>query len=765
MQTYKTIPAGLTHTTILPDMDFETYSESGYYWDAQLNKWRAPDGFPKGKPGLQSIGAARYAEHPSTELLCLDYNLKDGRGPRSWIAGMPPPKPLCDHIAAGGLIEAWYIGFEYFIWHYIAHLRMGWPVLSLNQIRCAMAKGAAYGIPGALDKAAAIVCPGTPKNPIGKKLIHLLCCPHTPTKKNPLKRLTPESDPTLFLQLYHYCGGDIKAESGVSKKVPDLPPDELELWQLDQTINTRGVQIDIKGLNNCIEICKQATEKYTKELRSITGLSNLTINQLDKIKRWMAVQGFVVNSLAEENVNNYLLLKNNPPPNNCRRVLEIRQLLGSAGIKKLYAIDRWVNTDGRVRGLYQYYGARQTGRFSGRGPQPQNIVSGGPAVVECSLCYRPYYKGLNECQYCLHTHCRDINKPTESRDIDWSIEAAELALEAIESKQLPEVERLWGGAIKAVSGCLRALFVARPGYDLICSDFAAIEAVCLAAEAGEEWRLEVFRTHGKIYEMSASRVTGISFQEFLDYKERTGRHHIMRKKIGKPYELGCGYQGWINACKKFGADKFQTDEEIKQGILKWRAASPMIVEYWGGQWRKDPDFWEFTSELYGIEGTAVTAILNPGEAFTYRGITYGVHNDILYCRLLSGRHLTYHQPRLYNDFNPLGQEILKITYMGWNSDSTKGPVGWMRRSTYGGSLVENITQGLARCRFTYSLVKLEKSGYPIVLHSHDEPVAEVLKGYGSIAEVENIMMENPEWCIDWPIKATGGWRGFRYRKG
>jgi hypothetical protein len=155
---FKTIPAGLTHATILPDMDFETYSEAGFYWDGPLNRWRAPDGFPKGKPGLPSIGAAKYAEHTSTEIISLAYDLKDGRGAFLWVPGMDPPTHLFRYLQQpGALIEAYNVLFEYFIWHYVGHLKLGWPPLDLSILRCAKAKAAAWGLPNNLDKTAIVL--------------------------------------------------------------------------------------------------------------------------------------------------------------------------------------------------------------------------------------------------------------------------------------------------------------------------------------------------------------------------------------------------------------------------------------------------------------------------------------------------------------------------------------------------------------------------------------------------------------------------------
>ncbi len=734
------------------EIDFETYSEAGYYWDEAKNKWRAPDGFPKSKPGLPSIGAAKYAEHPTTKILSLSYNLKDGVGPRLWVPGMEPPADLHTHIVTGGLLEAWNSFFEFIIWHYVCHLRMKWPTLPLYQMRCAMAKAAAYGLPGQLEKAAKVINAPEQKLDTGKSLIRRLCCPRNPTKGNLSKRIRFKNDPQSFAQLYDYNVQDIKAEAAVSALVPDLTPDELELWQIDQQINVRGVQIDMEALGHCMSIVQQATNKYTVELRTITGIPDLTVDKLQQIKGWMVGQGVLVASLDKQGVVD-TLGRENLPPDICR-VLEIRQILGSAGVKKLYALNRSVNTDGRVRDLYAYYGARQTGRFSGRGAQPQNLTSGGPEVVKCDICNKVQY--IDPLQICCD------NPQTSS--IDWGIKAAEIALKDIATCDLNYVEQQWGDPIDVVSGCLRALFVAAPGKELICSDYSAIEAVVLAELAGETWRQEVFRTHGKIYEMSAAKISGIPFEEFQEHKKRTGQHHPLRKTLGKVAELASGYQGWINAWKNFNADKFMTDEEIKQAILKWRAESPAIVEYWGGQWRKHPDYWEFNPELYGIEGTAIKAIQSPGTQHTYRGIIFEVRKKILYLRLLSGRELTYHNPRLMDGTAPHGHPISLIMYDGWRSDSSKGPVGWHTMFTYGGCWTENITQATARDLFVEGMKQVDAAGYPVVLHSHDELISEVPIGYGSILEYERLMAPTSEWSRGWPIKAAGGWRGKRYRK-
>lgn len=736
---YTRLPSGCGFSTVLPDMDFETYSEAGYYFDETAKKWKS---ITKSPPhGIGAVGAAAYAEHPSTEVLSLAYNLKDGLGARLWLPGMPPPTELFDHIAAGGLLEAWNSAFEWHIWENVCK-RMGWPPLPYWQLRDAMAKSRAFSLPGALGKAAKVLEVTDQKIDDGKRLLNKFSKPRNPTKKDDRRRIRPEEDHEDGAKLYDYNLGDIKSESAVSAVIPDLSSDELELWLLDQCINLRGVHIDGDALSNCLAIVEQANEMYTAELVALTNGTVKGAGEIAKITGWLGANGVHMASLDAEHVAQALKRDDLPPTP--KRVLQIRASLGAASVKKLFAIDRRRSNDGRLRDLFAFCGADRTGRFAGRGPQPQNLPNSGPAVRRCdpvSGCGKHYGPHLDSCPWCQTPEA--FSGPAE-----WCIEAVEDALLVIASRKLQWVEHYFGDAVAAVSGCLRGLFSAAPGCDFLCSDYSAIEAVVLAMLAGEQWRIDVFRTHGKIYEMSAAKITGIPFEDFLSHKEKTGDHHPMRKKVGKVAELASGYQGGVGAWKAFGADKhMDSDDEIKQAVQAWRKESPNVVKFW-----------------YGLEDAAVAAVQNPGHCYTYNGITYGVKDDVLYCQLLSGRKLSYHQPRLHPDVTPWGKQVLKLTYMGWNSDYKKGPTGWMRLDTYGGKLCENAVQATARDILTYALKNVERAGYAVALHVHDEIVSEVLEGTGSVEEFERIMATMPPWAEGWPIRAAGGWRGKRYRK-
>ena len=1025
--------AGMGYSTILADFDFETYSEAGFIWNPDTQKFQAPPNAIK--KGLPSIGAAAYSEHPSTEVLSMAYDLKDGLGKRLWKPGDAPPFELFDHIKRGGLLEAWNIGFERWIWLNVCQRKYNWPPLPFDQLRCAKAKSHAFAIPGGLDAAGNIMNIEHKKHKDGKRLLEKFSMPRNPTKHDTRTRIRPQDDPNDGALLYEYNLQDIAAESELSSLFPDLTEHELEFWFCDQRINFRGVQLDQKAIINGISIIEQAYRKYNNELLTLTKGRVSAASEVQKLRNWMMEYGVHAPTLDAEDVAQ--LLKIESLPSDVRRALEIREMIGAASVKKLYAMQNQSAKSGRVHDLFVYHSAR-TGRAAGSGPQPQNLPNSGPAISDCPNCKKHFIDRFG-CPWC---GMKPYHRPT----IEWNPRAVEDAFETLATGNLECVEYYWGNAIEIISACLRGLFIAAPGKDLICSDFSAIEAVVLAALSGESWRMDVFNTHGKIYEMSASKITGIPFDEFIRHKKETGQHHPMRKKVGKVAELACfthdtqvltdrgyvsivdvllsdklwdgeswvnhdgviakgrkdtitldgvkmtsshpislghswteasqlvsnenmliqalakgsenlptlenlddqkkvivwqnanvhavnllirlililepdghegaivalrklqkpkilngskptkatdilyrildidedwetvyrqlsvvattpeilhfpttgveglkfsmlgaersmnflrtlllfqagitkclkwiesivmgitsreisdslldriinqinekpknckpestrsknvydivnagnlhrftiktnsghlivhnsGYQGWIGAWKQFGADEFFNDDEMKHAILAWRAASPKIVEMWGGQIR------DWYPCFYGLEGAAVQAVLNPGKRFEYRGLFYIVNRDVLYCQLLSGRYLTYHKPRVVPSTRKT--DTVSLSFEGWNTNPKYGSIGWVRMETYGGKLTENVVQATARDILAHAIVNLEKAGYPVVLHVHDEIVSEVPENFGSVAEFEEIMSNLPVWASEWPVKANGGWRGKRYAK-
>lgn len=732
---------GIGKTTILADMDFETYSPAGFVWNEELQKFYPPKG--ANKKGLPAVGTAVYTEHPDAEVLSLAYDLKDGRGARLWTPeNQHSLDDLFDHIKSGKLIEAWNCAFERWVWENICVPKYGWPSLPFDCLRDAMAKSRAFGLPGSLEAAGEVLSISKKKDKKGKALLQKFSIPRNPTKKDLRRRAFPSDNIESARELYDYNIRDIEAESEISSNIPDLNDFELEFWLFDQRINKRGVQIDVDVIKKCISVINQAYLKYNNELPILTNGAITAASQVQKIRNWMKDKyGIFTPSLDAESITE--LLKT-PLPSDVRRVLEIRELIGSAAVKKLYAMLNQVTSKGRLHDLFIYHSAR-TGRAAGAGPQPQNLPNSGEAVNSCE-CGRTYGVVIPECPWCGNK----IKKV-----IEWNNISVIDAIETLNTGNVECVEYYFGNAIATVSGCLRGMFISASGHDLICSDYSAIEAVVLAMLAGEKWRIEVFKTHGKIYEMSASKITGRDLEEYELYKSQEGKHHPDRK-LGKVAELASGYQGYIGAWKQFKADEFMTDEEIKVAVLTWRLASPAIVELWGGQQKK----WK--TNYFGIEGAAIQAVLFPGKEFSYRGIVYFTQQNVLYCRLLSGRHIAYHRPQLNASSRREG--TLELSYEGWNTNPKMGMTGWIKMTTYGGKLVENIVQATARDLLAHAIVNLEKAGYPVVLHIHDEIVTEVPEGFGSVEEFEKIMSTLPSWAEGWPVKASNGWRAKRYGK-
>lgn len=770
--------AGLFLSTVLPDADFETYSEAGYYFDEARQKWHGPPRASMGKKGLFVVGAACYAAHPTAEVLSLAYDLKDGAGPRVWTPDQVRPFDLIDHVQRGGLVEAWNSAFEWWVWNLVCTRRYGWPALTIEQTRCAMGKARAFSYPGSLEKAGDVMQLQVQKDTGGKRLLDKFSVPRNPTAKDKRRRITLAEDPADAFKLLEYNVTDIVSEAEASARCPDLAGEELEYWIADQRINRRGVHVDAESLRACAHMVELVLAKYDAELFALTGGAVERASQLERMKGFLSTRGVYVRegpgAMDDDAIT--ALLKTPGLDATARRVLEIRQLAGSASVKKVFSMLNMLPPWGRLHDLFNYHGAH-TGRPTGEGPQPTNLPKAGPEVARC-LCGRHSGRHLAACAWC------GFPFPPVPKAAEWGPDAMEDVLRVLKTGDLALVERVYADALLCVSGCLRGLFTAAPGHDLIASDFSSIESVVTAVLAGEQWRVDLFATHGKNYEMAVSKIAGIPFDEVMAHKgydtskpewwkqKAKGPHHPLRQTLGKVSELASGFGGWVNAWLKFGAGEFMSEPEIKDAILKWRAASPAVVEFWGGQERREG--WHRIPELFGLEGMAIKAILQPRTPQpvmrldgTHSGVTFTYDGAILYCALPSGRHLHYHNVALEPNQRSFGGEYA-LSFERYNTNPMQGAVGWVRVDTYSGKLCENVVQAVARDIQRHATVNCERLGYPIVLHVYDELVAEVPHGSGSVEGLESIMATMPPWAMykdkPWPIKAAGGWRGLRYRK-
>jgi DNA polymerase len=751
--------------TIYPEADFETFSEAGYVWNGE--SWKSPDGLGDQNRGLKAVGTRNYVEHPTFRVLSLSWNLKDGKGERWWrpmdneaVDDLFPatrhgryvspwePGELYDYIASGGILEAWNINFEWVVWNFHMIVKHGAPFLRQEQCRDGMAKARAAAYPGSLDAFGTVRNLTHQKDKRGKDLVRKLTVPRKPTKANRELRWTPLTAKEDFAAFYEYNIQDTRAEAEASAKTPDLTERETVNWLFDLRCNMRGMQIDSQSVEDCIAIILQAEHKGNGEIRGITNGQVQKYTERDDILTWCKTQGVYLAKLDKEALE--VALERTDYPRNVLRVLKLRQELAFGSVRKYFALRAATTPYGRLYDQYVYYGAH-TSLWNGRDVQPANLYKGvfsKPEQVERAL---------------QLIRCRNLEL------IEWEYgEGSQWA------KDNPDVGPL--DALEVIASCLRSMIVARPGHKLISADFTAIQAVGTSCMANEQWRIDVFRTHGKIYEAMMSKLRGVPLQYYLDFKKQHGKHHPDRQVYGKMTVLSGDFGSWIGGWRKLDKEKcLGTDEEVKKLILDLWQEIPNVRQFWGGQtWDKfGPNE---TPLLYGLEGAAVSAILEPGTCFSSRpgsplGVLYEVHEDILYCRPPSGGFIRYHSPRLQQSTrNHARVWEYEMTYQGYNTNTQKGPVGWIDMKLYGGVQTQNVISHMCREIQANALVALDDR-YPIVMHTHDEQLAEVPdRPEYNAEEYTRIVRESlPTWavCLDgqpWPIKVPLAWEAYRYGK-
>lgn len=542
--------------------------------------------------------------------------------------------------------------------------------------RCTAVHAMYLGLPNHLDGVAKVLNLEAQKDASGKNLIKYFTMPCKATKTNGQRvRNFPHHAPEKWEQFKSYCAQDVVVERDISRVLDKhpVPESEWRLWALDQQINDRGIFLDKRLVENAIACDAQYKEKLMIEAVDLTGLDNP--NSGPQMKAWLLEEeGIEVESLTKDTMP---VLLDQVEGDTARRVLELKQELSKTSIKKYQAMERAICSDGRVRGLLQFYGAGRTGRWAGRLVQVQNLP-------------RNYLHDLELARTLL---------------LEGNYELLEILF-----KSVPDV----------LSQLIRTAFVPSEGGIFRVADFSAIEARVIAWLAGEQWRLDVFDGHGKIYEASAAQMFKIPIESVSkDDRQR-----------GKVAELALGYGGGPNALIAMGAlDKGMQEEELQPLVDAWRAASPMIKKFW-----KDS------------ERTAIQAVEVPGKEWKlHHGISFQMTGGTLFCTLPSGRKLAYFKPRLEE-----GKYGNQLSYEGVNDKKQ-----WVRVRTYGGKLVENIVQAVARDCLAESMLRLDAGDYPIVMHVHDEVIADESNFYSSLEEMCKIMGEPISWAPGLPLRADG----------
>ena len=531
---------------------------------------------------------------------------------------------------------------------------------------CTMVWSAYLGLPLSLKDAGGALGLDKQKLTEGKDLIRYFCVPGKDGKRHP-----PTDAPEKWNSFKAYNLRDVETEMGIQERLKRYPvPDEIwDQYHLDQQINDRGIAVDMTLVCNSIAIDERSREELIAKLQELTMLDNP--NSVQQMKNWLSENGLETDTLGKKQVTE--LLKTAPEP--LKSVLVLRKQLAKSSVKKYQAMENTVCADGRIRGCFQFYGANRTGRFSGRNVQLQNLA-------------RNDMPDLAEARAIVRTGDYDI------------------------------VRLLYDSTPDVLSQLIRTAFVPRSGRTFFVADFSAIEARVIAWLAGEEWRMDLFRSGGDIYCMSASQMFGVPV-------EKHGINGHLRQR-GKVAELACGYGGSVGALKAMGAlDMGLTEEELPTLVKQWRSANPKIVQLW----------WD-------VDEAATIAVRDRKPTRTH-GIGFKVESGILFVHLPSGRELCYAKPRIGE--NRFGSPAL--TYMG--IDATKK---WSRLETYGPKLVENAVQAISRDILCYAMQTLRYCS--IVAHVHDELIIEADPRMSLDAVCEQ-MGRTPPWAPGLLLRADG----------
>lgn len=645
---------------------------------------------------IKSAGAYKYAQSPDFQILLFAYQWNDEE--------VRLVDLTCDERIPDGVIEAladpevvkhaYNAAFEWYCLN-----RAGYKT-TIDQWRCTMAHGLYCGYTAGLDATGKAI--GLPQDKqkltVGKALIKYFCVPCKPTRTNGGRTWNqPWHDQEKWNLFKEYCKQDVVTEREILKRLNlfPMPAKEEQLWQLDILMNAYGVKVDREVIEGALYIDNISTEKLTGEAISITGLSNP--NSVAQLKQWFYDNyRLEIDSLNKESVQvlwdklcseveNGSLCPEEAEPG--MRVLEIRQQLGKTSIKKYVAMDSACGEGDRVRGLTQYYGANRTGRWAGRMVQMQNLP-------------RNYLKTLD--------YARKI----------------------VKAKNYEGLKLLYGNVPDTLSQLIRTTFIPTEGRKFVVADFSAIEARVIAWLAGEQWVNEVFATHGKIYEATASQMFHVPIEKI----SKGNPEYDLRQK-GKVATLALGYQGGSNALIAMGAlDQGLTEEELPDIVQRWRQANPRIKDLW-----------------YAVEQAALTTMQTAQPQGIY-GLIFALEGDLVYgqsfltVQLPSGRKLYYPKPFLKE--NQFGK--LAVHYYTVGQQTKK----WEVTSTYGGKMTENIVQAIARDCLAVTLNRIAARGLQTVFHVHDEVIIDAPME-ATVESVCDLMAEPIPWAPGLILKGAG----------
>lgn len=625
---------------------------------------------------LADCGVYRYAEHPDFRILLFAYAFDDAPVTVIDLAtGGTLPAPVMRSLTDPDVIK---------VAHNAAFERtcigsMLGKTLDPSQWECTMVQCARCGLPLSLGEAAKVLGLEVQKMTEGKKLIKKFCTPAPATLLSEGGRVRPEEDPKSWQTFKEYCRMDVEVERELDKALAWLKPTDTEkqLYALDQRINDRGVMIDRELVEHAVRMDTVYKARLNAEAQRITGLCNP--NSAAQLKTWIKDRtGLELDTLRKSDL---IDIKNASQDDTIDRILDIRAEVNKTSNKKYYAMIESVCRDNRIRGLLQLHGTR-TGRWAGKLVQMQNLPQ---------------------------NHISDIG----------------LARELLKEGDLDMIEICYGNVADTLSQLIRTAFVAPEGKTFAVCDFSAIEARVLAWLAGEDWVLEVFRGHGKIYEATAAQMYGVPIEEITKTDPR--------RQKGKIAVLALGYQGAVGALESMAKNYHMSlsKEDMATIVEDWRNANPHIVKLW--------------TKLEKAAQRCVSTCIPQQTA----GLTFKMQNKTMTVQLPSGRLLSYFH--MTAGVNRWGKPSLK--FLGVDPDTKKW--GWIE--TYGGKLTENVIQAIARDCLAHTLLRLDELTFQTVFHVHDEVICEVRKDTATseLKTIQEIFAAVPAWADGLPLKGAG----------
>lgn len=633
---------------------------------------------------IGKAGAYRYAQSEDFEILLFAYQWDDSEVKIVDLAeGEQIPEKIITALSNPDVVKhAYNAAFE---WYCLNRAGYSTPI---EQWKCTMFHGLYCGYTAGLDATGRAI--GLPQDKqkltTGKALIRYFCVPCKATKSNGGRTWNlPKHAPDKWELFKEYCIQDVVTEREILKRLNQFPvPDEEEkLWQMDIKMNAFGVKADRELIDGALYIDNVSAQNLTEEAIKITGLSNP--NSPKQLTEWLEQKsGEAIPNLQKATVEE-LLLKDYPA--NVKRVLEIRQQLGKTSIGKYVTMDASMGEGERIRGLTQFYGANRTGRWAGRLVQLQNLP-------------RNYLKTLD------------------------------YARETVKKKNYSGIKLLYGNVPDTLSQLIRTAFIPSEGNKFVVADFSAIEARVIAWLAGEQWVNEVFATHGRIYEATASQMFGVPVDRIV----KGNPEYSLRQK-GKVATLALGYQGSCPALINMGAlNMGLTEEELPDIVQRWRQANRRIVDLW-----------------YAVEQAALAA-MNTAQPQAIRGLIFALEGDLIYgqsfltVQLPSGRKLFYPKPFLQE--NQFGKMAVHYYTVGQQTKK------WEITGTYGGKMTENIIQAIARDCLAVTLQRIDALGLQVVFHVHDEVIIDAPKEI-SVEQICDLMAEPIPWAPGLILKGAG----------